>query len=74
MYLNWCFLVVYGFQILGIVPNVIAWMLVAATFGQLVLCIMSFFRQIIKKRALYVILTVIILFITVEMFLNGLLP
>lgn len=73
MYLNWSFLLKYGFEILGALPHMLAWMLVVLTLMQSALCIVALARKHLTKanRILYLVLSILLLLVSAELLING---
>jgi hypothetical protein len=73
MYFRWGFVFNYGFSILGFLPHMLAWGLVALTLLHAAMCIAAFVRKQLTKayRILYLISSILLLLITTEMLLNG---
>lgn len=75
LYFRWSFLLSYGFAILGALPHMLAWLLTAITLLQIVLCVVVFVRKRLTKgkRIVYLISSILLLMISTEMLINGLL-
>lgn len=73
LYYRWSFLLSYGFAILGSLPHMLAWMLMAITLLQIVLCVVAFVRKRLTKgkRIVYLISSILLLMISAEMLING---
>jgi len=74
MYFRWSFLLGYGFEILGTLPHILAWVLVVASLLQAALCIIVFIKKHLTKsnRIIYLISSILLLIISAEMLLSGL--